>query len=225
MKPDRPGTTRLFALVFAAWTAVGVLSFTTVALHFVVTERSAADGPLNLLHLLGCITANVWLWAILTLPIMAAADRWPVLGAHRRLRHVGVHVVLLMAVSVLGGVEGTAVDLLITGRSDGALSNMLRMAPFDVLAYVRFTLAPMSRGSRVRAAISTGLGGYEREMRAFLEFVLGNYERNGIGELGNHRIGDFLRIRYGGVNDAKRALGSVEDIRSAFVKIQRHLFA
>ncbi len=95
---------------------------------------------------------------------------------------------------------------------------------FDVLAYVRFTLSPLARSQRVQAALSTGLGGYEREMKAFLEYVLGNYERNGIGELASGKIADFLRIRYGGVNDAKRALGSVDQIRHAFVDIQSHLF-
>ncbi len=95
---------------------------------------------------------------------------------------------------------------------------------FDVLAYVRFSLVPLSRTQRVQSAMSTGLGGYEREMRSFREFVLGNYERNGTGELGSGKIGDVLRIRYGGVNDAKLLLGSVPHIRSAFVDIQRHLF-
>jgi type I restriction enzyme, R subunit len=95
---------------------------------------------------------------------------------------------------------------------------------FDVLAYVRFTLAPLARTQRVQSAMSKGLGGYEREMRSFLEFVLGNYERNGIGELATGKVADFLRIRYGGVNDAKRALGTVDDIRRAFIEIQGHLF-
>ena len=95
---------------------------------------------------------------------------------------------------------------------------------FDVLAYVRFTLAPLARSQRVRTACASGLGGYEREMRSFLEFVLGHYERNGISELASGKVADFLRIRYGGVNDAKRSLGSVEDIRRAFVDIQGHLF-
>ncbi|WP_220480989.1 EcoAI/FtnUII family type I restriction enzme subunit R [Lysobacter penaei] len=95
---------------------------------------------------------------------------------------------------------------------------------FDVLAYVRFTLAPLARSQRVRCALSNGLGGYEREMKSFLEYVLGNYERNGIGELASNKVADFLRIRYGGVNDAKRVLGSVEVIRRAFVDIQGHLF-
>lgn len=95
---------------------------------------------------------------------------------------------------------------------------------FDVLAYVRFTLVPLARSQRVRSALATGLGAHEREMKSFLEYVLGNYERNGIGELASAKIADFLRIRYGGVNDAKRALGSVDNIRRAFVDIQAHLF-
>jgi len=95
---------------------------------------------------------------------------------------------------------------------------------FDVLAYVRFTLAPLARSERVRSAKATGMDGYEREMRAFLEFVLDKYQREGIQELASGKIADFLRIRYGGVNDAKRVLGSVEGIRRAFVDIQGCLF-
>ncbi|WP_029219081.1 type I restriction-modification enzyme R subunit C-terminal domain-containing protein [Xanthomonas cassavae] len=95
---------------------------------------------------------------------------------------------------------------------------------FDVLAYVRFTLAPLSRTQRMQSAMSTGLSGHESEMRSFLDYVLGNYARNGTGELASSRIGDVLRIRYGGVNAAKRMLGSVADIRNAFVGIQAHLF-
>ena len=116
------------------------------------------------------------------------------------------------------------------GYDSDRLDDMRRLidAPnsdiFDVLGYVRFTLMPLTRSQRVRTAVSTGLDGYEREMKSFLEFVLGNYERNGIGELASNKIADFLRIRYGGVNDAKRALGNVEGIRRAFVDIQSHLF-
>jgi type I restriction enzyme R subunit len=96
---------------------------------------------------------------------------------------------------------------------------------FDVLAFVRFTLAPLARSQRVQSAKASGMGGYEREMRAFLEFVLDKYQYAGIQELAAGKVADFLRIRYGGINDAKRALGSVEDIRRAFFDIQKHLFS
>ena len=61
-------------------------------------------------------------------------------------------------------------------------------------------------------------------MREFLN-VLRSYEIHGIDELApTTKIADFLRIRYGGTNDAKRQLGSVAAIRDAFVGIQAHLF-
>jgi type I restriction enzyme R subunit len=116
------------------------------------------------------------------------------------------------------------------GYDSDRLDDMRRLidAPnsdiFDVLAYVRFTLAPRARSTRVASAKETGLGGDEREMRAFLEFVLDKYQYEGIQELASGKVADFLRIRYGGVNDAKRALGSVDNIRRAFVDIQAHLF-
>jgi type I restriction enzyme R subunit len=95
---------------------------------------------------------------------------------------------------------------------------------FDVLAYVRFTLAPMARSARADVARAKGMGGYEEEMRSFLDYVLNAYEAHGVGELSPQKISDFLRIRYGGTNDAKVVLGSVKDIREAFVDIQAHLF-
>ncbi len=116
------------------------------------------------------------------------------------------------------------------GYDNDRLDDMRRLidAPhsdiFDVLAFVRFELAPLARAQRVRAARSTGLSGYEREMREFLDYVLGAYERGGIRELAPNKVSDFLRIRYGGINDARRVLGDVESIRAAYVGIQGHLF-
>lgn len=126
--------------------------------------------------------------------------------------------------------EGFLQRLTDMGYDHERLEDMRRLidAPnsdvFDVLAYVRFELAPLARSERVRTARSTGMDGYEREMRSFLDYVLGAYELNGIGELASGKVGDFLRIRYGGINDAKRMLGSVDEIREAFVGIQGHLF-
>ena len=95
---------------------------------------------------------------------------------------------------------------------------------FDVLAYVRFVLAPLSRTERAQAARGRGLDGYQREMRNFLHYVLDAYERHGADELGSRKIVDFLRIRYGATNDAKRMLGPLPAIRAAFIAIQAHLY-
>jgi len=116
------------------------------------------------------------------------------------------------------------------GYDEDRLEDMQRLidAPdsdiFDVLGYVRFTLAPLSRAARVENVQSTRLAGYEREMRSFLEYVLDAYRRQGIDELAPNKLADFLRIRYGGTNDAKRILGSIPEIRNAFVDVQGYLF-
>lgn len=96
---------------------------------------------------------------------------------------------------------------------------------FDVLAYVRFTIVPQRRSERAEAARSTGLPDFEGEMRSFLEAVLTAYEIHGVDELALSKIGDFLKVRYGGTNGAKRKLGAIPDIKQAFMDIQAHLYA
>ncbi|WAP69943.1 EcoAI/FtnUII family type I restriction enzme subunit R [Jiella pelagia] len=95
---------------------------------------------------------------------------------------------------------------------------------FDVLAFIRFTLAPLARSQRADTARATGLSGYEAEMREFLDYVLKAYETHGVEELSPDKIAHFLRIRYGGTNDAKRVLGPLPEIRAAFIDMQKHLF-
>jgi type I restriction enzyme R subunit len=96
---------------------------------------------------------------------------------------------------------------------------------FDVLAYVRFTLTPLPRSQRAENARALGLSATDGEMRSFLESVLAAYERHGVEELALTKIGDFLRVRYGGTNGAKRALGEIPTIKRAFMDIQTHLYA
>ena len=62
-------------------------------------------------------------------------------------------------------------------------------------------------------------------MREFLDYVLRAYDTHGVAELAPTKIADFLRIRYGGTNDAKRLLGPISTIRSAFFQIQAHLYS
>lgn len=54
---------------------------------------------------------------------------------------------------------------------------------FKVLTYVCVTLAPLARSARAEVTRTTGLMGYEEEMRAFLDYVLNAYEVHGIAEL------------------------------------------
>ena len=95
---------------------------------------------------------------------------------------------------------------------------------FDVLAYVRFTMPTKTRIDRANQARDTCLSGYETEMQEFLRAVLTAYEKDGVTELGINRIGTFLNILYGGTADAKKVLGEIPAIRSAFVDVQSALY-
>ncbi|MGJ8561844.1 MAG: EcoAI/FtnUII family type I restriction enzme subunit R [Litorimonas sp.] len=117
------------------------------------------------------------------------------------------------------------------GYDSGRLEDMKRLidAPnsdvFDVLAYVKFTLEPQLRSERAALARQTGLLEVQGEMRAFLDSVLSAYETHGVEELALGKIGDFLKVRYGGTNGAKAALGNIPQIKQAFMDIQGHLYA
>jgi len=116
------------------------------------------------------------------------------------------------------------------GYDAGRLEDMKRLIDahnsdvFDVLAYVKFTLAPQLRSKRADTARQNGLIDFEGEMRSFLESVLSAYEIHGVDELALSKIGDFLKVKYGGTNGAKQRLGDIPKIRKAFMDIQAHLY-
>jgi type I restriction enzyme, R subunit len=95
---------------------------------------------------------------------------------------------------------------------------------FDVLAYVRFNLDPLSRKERASDARNSGLPGYEGEMFAFLNEVLANYERDGVSELTFNSLGNLLKARYGTISDAKGKLGDIAFVRQSFSELQVHLY-
>lgn len=76
--------------------------------------------------------------------------------------------------------------------------------------------------SRARGEI----GGARLPRRAeFRVRVLRADGAHGIAEFAQIRIADFLRIRYGGTDDAKRHRRPVPAIRDAFVRFKASLFA
>lgn len=95
---------------------------------------------------------------------------------------------------------------------------------FDVLAYIRFTSPPKTRSERAGAA-QAGLVNGEAEMRNFMLAVLRAYTTHGEGELALVKLSTLLIARYGTIADAKKKLGDIASIRSAFVGIQPILYS
>jgi type I restriction enzyme R subunit len=116
------------------------------------------------------------------------------------------------------------------GFSRDALSEMQKLVSgeksdiYDVLAYVRFAAALVTRESRATHAAAQVQPGLSREQREFIDFVLDHYVREGVEELDDAKLAPLLRLRYGSINDAQEQLGPVADIRQLFVGFQRFLY-
>ena len=65
---------------------------------------------------------------------------------------------------------------------------------------------------------------YEDRLQAFIDFVLSQYVREGVGELDEEKLPDLLTLKYHTLNDAVQELGDVSTIRQAFVGFQRYLY-
>ncbi len=97
---------------------------------------------------------------------------------------------------------------------------------FDVLAYVAFARAPISRSDRAGFARTAMQRDYLMGRQwAFLEFVLSHYVDQGVDELDLDKLPPLLRLKYHAISDATAELGAPEQIRNTFVGFQKHLYS
>ena len=94
---------------------------------------------------------------------------------------------------------------------------------FDVLAYIAFARAPITRAERVAERRSPILANYDAKLAAFVDFVLAQYVTQGEDELDRDKLGSLLALKYHTVSDAAAELGSVEVIRNTFIGFQSQL--
>jgi len=95
---------------------------------------------------------------------------------------------------------------------------------YDILAYVAFALAPISREERVSTHRHVILAQYGHKQQKFLHFVLDQYVQQGVGELDDEKLPSLIELKYHGIADAVEELGPVSTIREMFVGFQKHLY-
>jgi type I restriction enzyme, R subunit len=95
---------------------------------------------------------------------------------------------------------------------------------FDVLAYVAYASAPLTREERATRARAVIDAKFEGKQQAFLDFVLGHYVQDGVEELDRSKLAMLLNLRYGAISDAILNLGPPEDISRMFVGFQKYLY-
>lgn len=67
---------------------------------------------------------------------------------------------------------------------------------FDVLAYIAFALAPITREERVISRRADIFARYDGKLQAFLDFVLSQYVKQGVEELDEDKLGKLLELKY-----------------------------
>jgi len=66
---------------------------------------------------------------------------------------------------------------------------------------------------------------YTDRQRAFIDFVLEQYTKEGVGELDGDKLAPLLRLKYrNAIADAESDLGNPAHIRSLFIGFQRFLY-
>lgn len=96
---------------------------------------------------------------------------------------------------------------------------------FDVLEYIAYAKAPVSRAARVETNKDNIYNLLNQKQREFVEYVLRNYVNIGVDELDVGKLSTVLTAKYGSIHAAQQALGTVQDIQKTFVDFQQQLYA
>ena len=96
---------------------------------------------------------------------------------------------------------------------------------FDVLAHVAFALAPLTREERAARAKLEIQTHFDSKQQAFLDFVLAQYVKVGVDELGQEKLSPLLKLKYNNaIADAIADLGQPDQIKNTFSGFQKYLY-
>jgi type I restriction enzyme, R subunit len=96
---------------------------------------------------------------------------------------------------------------------------------FDVLAYVAYAIAPITREDRATQAMPLISAQFNNRQQVFLDFVLSHYVNVGVEELDVSKLTSLLRLKYrDSIADAVADLGKPEEIGQVFSGFQKYLY-
>ena len=97
---------------------------------------------------------------------------------------------------------------------------------FDVLAYVAFAAAPLTRLERAVQAKTATATEFSDKQQTVVDFVQAQYDTQGVEELDTEKLSPLLKLKYHNtLADALAELGQPEQVHGLFVGFQRHLYA
>ncbi|MEQ8554570.1 MAG: DEAD/DEAH box helicase family protein [Cyclobacteriaceae bacterium] len=95
---------------------------------------------------------------------------------------------------------------------------------YDVLNYIAYHRDLIPRIERAERA-KIKFDSYNPAQQEFLNFVLDQYVRDGVGELDDEKLPQLLTLKYNALSDAQKSLGDVQSIRNTFIGFQEYLYS
>ena len=95
---------------------------------------------------------------------------------------------------------------------------------FDVLTYIAYATKPLTRQERVIKHKDLIFSKYTGKQQEFLDFVLNQYIKEGVGELDRQKLPQLLSLKYHSTNDAIAVLGNIQTIGQIFTDFQPYLY-
>ena len=95
---------------------------------------------------------------------------------------------------------------------------------YDVLAFIAFASPAITRTERVSSHKEAIFSRYDYKQQDFIDFVLAQYEGEGVGELGLDKLTSLIELKYHNTTEAVAVLGAPAKIRDVFVGFQKYLY-
>ena len=93
-----------------------------------------------------------------------------------------------------------------------------------MLAFIAFANPAITRAERVATHKGFIFSNYDYKQQEFIDFVLAQYESEGVGELGLDKLTSLIELKYHNTTEAVAELGAPAKIREVFVGFQRYLY-
>ena len=95
---------------------------------------------------------------------------------------------------------------------------------FDVLEFVAFAKKPLTRTKRIEDSKKTMKKEFPQEQMDFINFVLAEYESEGVQVLDDEKLPILLELKYKSIQTAMQILGDSNNARNIFLDFQKVLY-
>ena len=94
----------------------------------------------------------------------------------------------------------------------------------DVLEYIAYSIKPIKRLDRVEENRDSIYSNLNDNKKDFVDFLVDLYIKAGVSQLSNNNIKDLINMKYNSLEDAKKSLGGINNIKEVFTNFQKSLY-